>query len=431
MTRRRLFFALVLAAAACCARPAGSTAKTVPNSDPAAVSRLASAANGFGFELFRQLLAKDPDRNIFISPTSVATALGMTWNGARSETRQVMADVLEISMFSPDDANSANAALLAALRSADPKVQLEIANSLWARKGISFSPEFVKMNQKYYGAEMKVLDFASPAAVKTINGWVAQKTRDKIKSIISELLPDEVLVLINAVYFKGKWTKQFDKKLTREQEFYRADGTVKRHPLMHQGGEYQYYSGDGLQLVRLPYGNERISMLVFLPDIWEPEEPAPMRPGGRQLTGLGLAVVNLAGRLTPENWQRWTNSMSERKGDIAIPRFKLEYEESLNQVLKNMGMESAFDPARADFTGMMSSVTDVQFAISEVRHKSFVEVNEEGTEAAAVTAVKMIATAMPVETERFSMIVDRPFLYAIQDDLTGAILFLGAVFDPK
>ncbi len=426
------FFVLLLASAAfACARPPANNVSATQPSEEVSINRLAAAHNNFGFELFRQLLEREPGENIFISPTSVTLALSMTWNGARGETKEAMAQTLSLSGLTTEEVNKASAFLLSSLRSADPKVQLEIANSLWARKGISFSSEFLKLNHNFYGAEVRTLDFASPAAIKTINAWVAQKTHNRIKSIISQLVSEEVLVLINAVYFKGKWASLFDKKLTRERNFYRADGTAKLHPLMHQEGEYQYYAGEGFQLVRLPYGKGQISLLVFLPEVWEPEEPAPRQEGKKAIAGRGLAVLNLARRLTQENWKRWLDNLQEKKGEIALPKFRLEYEKSLNEVLKEMGMAPAFDWSRANFTGMMSAVTDMQFAISDVRHKSFVEVNEEGTEAAAVTAVKMIATAVPTQPEKFVMIVDRPFLYAIQDEKTGAILFLGAVFDPK
>lgn len=427
----RFFVLFLVPVAFACARPPVNNVSATQPSEEVSINRLIAAHNNFGFELFRQLLGKEPGENIFISPTSVTLALSMTWNGARGETKEAMAQTLNLSGLTAEEVNKANAFLLSSLRLADPKVQLEIANSLWARKGISFSSEFLKLNQSFYGAEVRTLDFASPAAIKTINTWVAQKTHNRIKSIVSQLLPEDVLVLINAVYFKGKWAHLFDKKLTRERSFYRADGTARPHPLMHQEGEYQYYSGEGFQLVRLPYGVGRISLLVFLPDDWEPEEPAPRQEGKKAITGRGLAVLNLAQRLTQENWKRWLGNLQEKKGEIALPKFKLEYEKSLNEVLKEMGMAPAFDWSRANFTGMMSAVTDMQFAISDVRHKSFVEVNEEGTEAAAVTAVKMIATAVPTQPEKFVMIVDRPFLYAIQDEKTGAILFLGAVFDPK
>jgi serpin B len=240
-----------------------------------------------------------------------------------------------------------------------------------------------------------------------------------------------VLLLINAVYFKGKWTEQFDKTLTSAQEFYLPSGSVKQHPMMRRKADYRYYAGEGFQLANLPYGDGRVSMLVFLPARREPEEPTREQKGNVTSAYLAKAVSDLAERLTPANWQRWQDSMRTMEGDVVLPRFKLEYEKTLNKPLSDLGMEIAFDPARANFSRMLPAEIDMPFYISEVKHKSFVEVNEEGTEAAAVTSVKMTMTAMPVEKKTFTMTVDRPFLYAIVDHKSGAVLFLGAVFEPK
>ncbi len=368
-----------------------------------------AADNEFGFELFERLFSEKPGENLFISPTSIAMALAMTYNGAEEETRQAMAEALRLEGMEPADASMANAALLAMLRSADPKVTVEVANALWVRRGINLADRFRAMNEDCYEAEVSDLDFRDEASVEVINGWVREKTHEKIEKIVSSLDPSDVLLLVNAVYFKGRWTEEFDKGLTGDEVFHAPTGD-RQHPMMRRTGEYRYFAGDGLQAIRLPYGDGRFGMVVLLPD--EGEE-------------LGVLV----GRLTADGLGEWLDAMAMRDGSIVLPRFKVEYEKKLNTALSDLGMGVAFDPAGANFNGMLPSPIDMPFYISEVLHKSFVEVNEEGTEAAAVTGVKMALTAMP--RDRFRMVVDRPFVFVIHDEETDAALFLGVVNEPE
>ena len=379
---------------------------TAGQADPAAVVK---ADNEFGFRLFLRLFQDKPLDNHFVSPTSIAMALAMTYNGAEGKTRGQMADALGLAGIGPGDVNMANAALLATLASADPKVTIEIANSLWVRQGIRLADRFTQVNRDYYDAEVASLDFRDAAAPGVINAWVKQKTHDKIDEIVTSIEPGDVLFLINAVYFKGRWTDEFTKELTQPQVFHAPGGDVE-HPMMRQSGKYRYYAGEGLAAVRLPYGEGRFAMVVLLPD-----------------EGVGLG--DFVARLTPANWRRWLDGMSMRDGDIVLPKFKLEYERTLNQVLSSLGMGVAFDPGRAEFDGMLAAAIDMPFYISEVLHKSYVDVNEEGTEAAAVTSVRMAMTAMP--RDKFRMVVDRPFVFAIHDEKSDAVLFLGVVNEPE
>ncbi len=412
MKNRLLTCTICIGLLIACARKSVSAAPASGSApDPAAATKLVAANNEFGLNLFRELFAAKPQNNIFISPTSIALALGMTWNGALGQTRQAMADVMRISGLAVDDLSTAGAALLSALQSADPKVKLEVANSLWVRLGFKLAKSFVDRNRQFFSADVTSLDFADPKSVSRINGWVAQKTHDKIKSIITELSPEEVLLLVNAVYFKGTWTREFDKKLTRERKFYLTNDVQKRHPMMSQEDDFRYYEGEGMQMVRLPYGDGRLGMLVFLPE----------QDRGFQDFVAGFSAANVS---------RWLDSLRYEEGEVVLPKFKLEYDKSLSSTLKAMGMAVAFGP-EADFNGMLDKRSLVPFYISDVLHKTFVEVNEEGTEAAAVTAVKMVATAMPGEVRRFSMVCNRPFVYAIHDEKTGSILFIGALLEPK
>ena len=370
-------------------------------------SKLVDANTKFGFKLFQEVLKQDSNKNVFVSPTSIAIALSMTYNGASGETQQGMAKALELQGMSLQDINQANETLKSSLEKADPDVQLSIANSLWAKQGNPFKPEFIQSNQQFYKARVTELNFASPDAAKTINGWVKENTRGKIDQIVNQIQPEDVLFLINAVYFKGNWSKQFDKTQTAERPFYLSNGSQKQHPMMSQSGKYRYYENDSFQAVSLPYGKGRLSLYVFLP---------------KKDTTLGAFQQ----QLSLENWQQWMNQFQMRTGSVQLPRFKFDYDIQLNSALKALGMESAFN-AGANFSNM----TSASVAIDQVKHKTFVEVNEEGTEAAAATSVGVMLTSAQMPTQPFEMVVDRPFFCAIRDNQTGTLLFMGSIQEPK
>ena len=371
--------------------------------------KVVSATTEFGFDLFGRLVKQQPSKNIFVSPSSVAFALAMTYNGAAGTTQEDMARTLRFAGMDLRDVNRGYALLREILENPDPQVQLEIANSLWAREGIRFRPEFMEANRSFYEAEVVVLDFRDPGSLSAINGWVNRKTKGKIDRIVERIDPLSILFLINAVYFKGKWTEPFDKDVTREHPFTLLDGHQKSHPMMFQSGRYRYLEDKRFQAVSLPYGDGRISMFVFLPS-----------------RDSSLSAFHTS--LSKQTWDDWMSRFRYVEGDIALPRLKLTYEATLNEALKVLGMTIAFDRNRANFEGMCPSPP--QLYIDQVKHKTFVEVNEEGTEAAAVTSVEMKATAMPPAEEHFTMVVDRPFFFAIRDNDTGTILFVGSVVEP-
>lgn len=370
--------------------------------------RLVDANNGFGIKLFSELVGAEPGENIFISPASVITALAMAYNGADGETRAAMERTMLLEGMSMDDVNAAFADLLTILQNPDPKVELAVANSLWARDGVAFNEDFLKRNEDYFGAEVAELDFDDAGAADTINAWVKEKTRNKIDGIIDPPInPETVLFLINAIYFKGEWSDPFDPEMTRDLTFNLPDGSKKDLPVMFKNDDFRYLQTEDFQAVSLPYGkNERVSMYVFLP-------------------AANSSLEQLHGEMNVVNWKKWIASFGSMEGEIGLPRFKFEYETSLNDALYALGMGIAFDDSAADFSGMRP--IPPRLVISEVKHKTFVEVNEEGTEAAAVTSIEVGMTAMP---ETFSMIVDRPFFFAIADDMTGTILFMGSVTNP-
>jgi serpin B len=370
-------------------------------------AKLIAANTRLSFKLFLEILKQQPDQNIFISPASVAIALAMTYNGAKGETQQAMARTLELQEISLEEVNQANAALKATLTNADPKVQLSIANSLWARKGEPFNPEFLQKNQKFYGAQVTALDFSNPRASSIINDWVKQSTNGKIDKIVdgNEIRPNTILFLINAIYFKGLWTTAFNQTRTKELPFTLLNGTQKQHPIMFQEAEYSYYENELFQAVSLPYGQGRLSLYIFLP---------------RKNASLKAFYQNL----NPENWEEWMSQFEPEQLLIGLPRFRLDYGIELNNALKSLGMAIAFDEKRADFAG----ITPRQAYISKVKHNTFFEVNEEGAEAAGAASVQLSTRS---SRQTFKMTVDRPFFCVIRDNQTNSILFMGSIVEPQ
>lgn len=373
-------------------------------------TRLTVASSRFSFKLYDQLVKSRKSDNTFASPASVMLALAMTYNGANGTTRESMARTLELEGMSLEDLNRAFADLKSALAPDDPKVQLKIANSIWVKNGLVLNPAFIARNKQHYAAEITNLDFADPAAAKTINSWVSKNTNGKIEKIVDQIGDGAVLFLINAIYFKGQWQVEFKKEDTKPDVFKLAGGKQKELPMMSQSRSFLYFKGKDFQSVALPYGAGRVSMYVFLPD----EQSS---------------LDEFEKDLTPENWELWMRSFQLNPGDLMLPRFKVEWESVLNEPLKALGMAEAFDSSRADFS-QMAKVKPGDLFISEVKQKSWCEVNEEGTVAAAVTSVGMATTSVQRPREKFVMKVDRPFFFAIRDNLTGVVLFMGSIRNP-
>ena len=357
----------------------------------------------FAISLFQQV-AQNQRQNVFLSPASVEFALAMLYNGAEGQTKNEMTNLLLPRPLPLNLFNQQYSQLIKSL-TADPAVKLRIANSVWARQDINFQASFLDRVQTAYSALVARRNFSDPKLREEINQWVSKQTEGKISQIIDEIKRDDVMFLINAVYFKGSWARPFDKSLTSNQPFFLADGQRKLVPMMVQAGEFRYFESDRWQSVSLPYGGGRFSMYVFLP-----------KPNQR--------LSSLISNLSTENWEQWMRSYRVRQGKVELPKFKLDYEITLNQTLQKLGMQEAFIPSRANF----KSLTPASVFVSLVKHKTFVEVNEEGTEAAGSTGIGIGVTSVPVPTEPFTMRVDRPFLTVIRDNQTGAILFMGAVY---
>ena len=380
---------------------------TVPAQD---VAQVAKGCNRFAFDLYGRL--KGGEGNLFLSPYSISTALTMTYGGARGETADQMANVLRLPS-SGEAVHAAYAALQNDLNAAGPGApgfELVAANRLWGQKGYTFLPDFLSLLKANYGAGLEQLDFTADTEVarKAINVWIEKQTRDKIQDLIKPgVLPAQTgLVLTNAIYFKGKWAEKFRKEATREWDFFVTPETKVIAPFMYQEAEFGYFEGDGLQALELPYQGDRLAMVVLL-------------PGAKD----GLAALEAS--LSAEKVAGWLGNLHRREVRVALPRFKTTAEFSLADTLVAMGMTDAFNPKAADFSGMTGTK---DLTIVAVVHKAFVEVNEEGTEAAAATAVvaKSEGIAEPPPVFR----ADHPFLFLIRDTKTGAILFLGRILDP-
>ena len=365
---------------------------------------LVDGANAFTLELLRQATRTLPaDSNAFLSPLSAAMALGMALNGASGKTFDAMQDALRLTGMTEAEINQAYRDLIKLFASLDSSTEMRIANSMWAREGLQLEPAFKTTGRTFFDAEVSTLDFGSPAAVKAINEWVSGKTNRRIPRLLDAIGPDEVLFLINAIYFKGTWRDAFDPKQTQTGPFHGADGRDRSANLMRQKASLRYQETTQHQAVDLLYGNGAFAMTVLLPT-------AGKRPG------------ELLASLTPDAWKALTERFSEADVNLTLPRFRLEYTRRLNDDLKGLGMGIAFDADRADFSRIASVRPNLY--LSRVDQKTFVEVNEEGTEAAAATSVGAVVTSA---RRVFEMRVDRPFLFAIRERLSGTFLFVGVM----
>ena len=372
-----------------------------------------TANTQFGFNVFDEIRKTEQDKNIFISPFSISVALAMTLNGAAGETEQAMTNTLQLPGLDAEAINAGYAGLRHTLLTADPKVTLTIANSLWGRQGVPFKQDFLQRNAQFFGAEISTLDFDDPNASKTINKWVDTNTKGKIKKVVGDQISrDTVLFLINAIYFKGTWQREFDPTKTQDDPFHLTNGDVKQVPMMRQQRWYPYYRGENFQAISLAYGNGQMRMYIFLPD---------------RESDLNSFLENL----NAENWENWMSQFHGQDVSLVMPKFKLEYGTELSDTLKALDMDVAFARRRANFSRMapLELLPWDNLYINEVSHKTFVEVNEEGTEAAAVTKVG-VAGIVSVPPPPIPFVADRPFFFAIRDNQTKTMLFMGIVVDP-
>jgi serine protease inhibitor len=411
-TIRPALCACVVALASCSSATEPDRAPSPLERLPRALSETESAvlasSNRFAFDILRETLRDDESPNVLLSPLSASLALSMALNGAAGETQDGMREALRFGDASTAQINEANESLTELLLGLDASIDIRIANSIWARREFPFHQHFFDTARRWYSAQVTTLDFTASTAARTINDWVNRSTRGRITEIVDSPLPaDAVMYLINAVYFKGSWRDRFDAALTTNAPFTRRGGGTSTVPMMQRGGPaFRHMTTDGVEIVEQPYSRGAFAMTIVLPPV-------------------GADVDALIATLDDATWDRWLKGLDEIEIDIVMPKYRLEYETVMNPALIALGMERAFQPGRADFTGMSPAGADLY--ISNVKQKTYMDVNEEGTEAAAVTSVEVRVVSAPL---RPRVVVDRPFIVAIRERLTGAILFIGRVGDP-
>lgn len=371
--------------------------------------KIVSANNQLGLALLSEVEANE-NGNTFISPTSLFMALSMVYNGADGVTKEEIAKVLQAEGIDVNELNKANASLMSMLHSDSKEIQLNVVNSIWLNENYHFQTDFAQNNSDYFNAEIQEIDIYDNQSPKMINDWVKKSTNEKIEEIADTPLdPDLVVMLINAIYFKGDWTYEFDKKQTEKRNFHLEDGTTKDIPLMTLNKKLPYMENENFQAVSLPYGDKEKSMKVILP---------------RENSSL----EEFKKMLTNDNWQKWSSEFQKKEGTIILPKFQLEYEVLLNETLKKFGMTTAFDREEANFTKMIKESDPLW--ISKVKQKTYIDVNEEGTEAAGATSVEVVTESASLDGP-FHMEVNRPFFIAITDNNSGTILFIGLISNPQ
>ncbi|MGZ3333368.1 MAG: serpin family protein [Gemmatimonadaceae bacterium] len=380
--------------------PAPETPLTaLPRALSASETRIVAASNEFAFDLFRTGNVEQHKSNVFISPLSASMALGMTANGANGATYDEMRTALRLGGATRDDVNGGYKSLIALLKGLDPGTEFSIANSIWYDQTFPFNASFLDESKQYFDARVAALDFTSPSAVTTINSWVSAQTNNKIPRILDAIDPGEVMFLVNAIYFKGIWQKQFDKSKTVDAAFHAADGTTATVPMMARGAGVQYTATPEYSAVDLPYGNSAFTMTVVLPN-------------------TNTDIDTFAESFDQTKWNSLVSSFRDSEMQVYLPRFRMQWGRLLNDDLRALGMRLAFD--FADFTRM--SPLGNQLVITRVLQKTFVDVDEEGTEAAAATLVGIGLTSLPAAFR-----ADHPFMVVIRERFSGTILFIGKI----
>lgn len=366
---------------------------------------VARANTAFGLNLLDRVHRSQADGNLLLSPLSVSMALGMTLNGAAGPTWDSMRQTLAFEATTQQQINAAYSGLIQQLRARDPKVEFGLANSMWYNTGFPVLPSFVDTVEHYFDAEVRQIDFRSAAAPGTISNWAEQATNGRIKNLIKSISADEIMFLVNAVYFKAPWSTVFQEQSTHDAPFKRPNGSSVTARMMTRDGGYNWVKQNGVQAVELLYGDSAFSMVLVAAE-------------------QGVSLTPAIEMLEPAKWNSLMASLATGRVMLRMPKFKFTYEQTLNTTLTALGMGIAFDEGRADFT-RIANVAPRRLYISRVQHKTFIDVHEKGTEAAGATAVGVGVTSLPPE-----LAFDRPFLFVIRERSTGTLLFVGRVNDP-
>ncbi|OPL09557.1 MAG: hypothetical protein AVO33_00235 [delta proteobacterium ML8_F1] len=393
-----------------CSSPAVDLMEGIEPSPPAEDSDTLDRAalkslNDFTWNLLKA--SPEDSSNRMLSPVSVYLALAMTLNGAEGETRADMLVALSASDLTPEMINTFARKYLESITPESEEAILSVANSIWLREGFEVDPAFLQKNADYFGAGVRSLDFNAPEAPEIINDWVSEATRETIDEIVKEIDPAVVMYLINAIYFKADWQTQFSSENTYPQPFETPEGS-KETDFMHKTLSLETIQDDLGKGILMPYADTGMAMLALLPE-------------------GGLSPEGWIKSMDTEGFHALLKTKASKSVDLAFPKFETSYEASLVNELEALGMGSAFDPGKADFSLMQPSRAKDLF-ISALEHKTFIRADESGTEAAAVTSVEMTLTAAPMIDE--TMVFDEPFVYAILDTRTGTPLFVGTLYDP-
>ncbi len=372
-------------------------------------ANLIAADNAFAFDLLKEVDGFTDEINYMISPLSVSIALGMTMNGAEGQTEDAFVETLGFGGMNPSDINFVHGALIEHLHKVDPKVTMEVANSIWVNQLYTILKEFADTNKHYYNAEIRNLEFINPEGVNIINKWVEEKTHGKIKDVLDYIPSDAVMYLINALYFYGNWKYEFEEDPDFKINFNNADGTREMTPAMKLESDLEIMTNESMTAVDLPYGNDKFSMVLLL-------------PAGDK------SVDDLVSELDLQTWNDWMDNFYTSGVRLEMPKFKHDYKVLLNQPLSNMGLDIAFSGS-AEFPDMLEGTSNL--AISRVIHQTFIDVNEKGTEAAAVTVIEMEHTSAGGGGSARLIRLDRPFLYVIREKTSNAIVFMGRVGNPE
>lgn len=375
---------------------------------------LITAGNSFAFDLIRQVPIDDPaSPNVFLSPLSASMALGMAMNGAAGDTWSQMRDALGFAGLDEPNINQAYHDLIELLRGLDPKVEFGLANSVWGREGIAFHQDFLDRTRTFFDAHVEDLDFDDPASLGIMNGWVEAATNGRIEELIDAIDPDAIMYLINAVYFNGDWTYRFEEDETRPRPFTRADGGTVEVDMMAMETDLRFFVDDRASVLELPYGGGAFSAIAVL--------PAPGRTIGELVAGLDAGVW--------ADWMAEIDGAEPLAAGVMLPRLELEYDRALNDDLQALGMLDAFNAGGlADFSRLTPLALPGKVYLSRVQQKSFLKVDERGTEAAAATFAEIVLVCAGCSGPRF--VFDRPFLFAIRERLSATILFIGVIGDP-
>lgn len=374
-----------------------------PNLRPLSASEavVTTATNDFAFNLFKQLQEETPENN-FISPLSVSMALAMTLNGASPETQESILQTIDYGDLSPQEVNSGYKDLTALLLSMDRRVKLGIANSVWYTDKYHAKETFTSIIDEYYDGKVSALNFGDDNSKDVINKWVDDKTNDRIKNLIDHIEPNEVMFLVNAIYFKGDWTYKFDKSKTHEAIFHKIDGSTASVDMMQaEKVKMLRYWNDDIHLLDIPYGNKQFSLTLIVPHQSD-------------------KIQDVLSELSSENLSHWLSEADSASPQFELPKFKMTWKKDLKETLEEMGMKTE------GFPGLFEEQLDL--GITRVIHQTFLDVNEEGTEAAAATAVGIGETSAGPPTK---ITVDKPFIFLLREKYSGSILFIGQLIDPE